>query len=759
VLKKSVLWLIPGSVIAAALVCAAPSGAAQTVTNSQSVAGWVSKATPAGAASSNTKVTIAIHMAVKDSAGLKQLVADVSTPSSKNYGHYLTPEAFASRFAPAAADVQAAKALLEKAGMTEVTVGPHGVYVSATATVGQLKSTFHISQNMYTYKGMTLRANTEEPTLPASLAGKVVYVEGLDDTTLFRKPRHESATMGKLVAPAGTKSSVLADGVSDDATASSTTAVTPPPVASNAPSPYCNTAFGSGELAATLSTAADVYGAQIPWLNCGYTPQQIQVAYGLNKVKYDGKGVTVAIIDAYASPTILADANRYAANHDLPKLVQGKNFSQIVPVGIFDVSPDEACGPYGWWGEQSLDFAALHGAAPGATILYIGARDCGTTLDIALINAVYNHLADVITNSYGYNGESIAPGQASMDDQAYMAGAAQGITVLFSSGDDGDLAEMNGVATGAWPATSSYVTGVGGTSLLLKNSKTGEKSEYGWGNYRDYLADATVNSAKSITTSGLVQITAFGYTFDDFAYYAGAGGGISLISAQPSYQAGVVPEALATTYNLASGFTVPLEAPQRVSPDVAMVADPYTGYLIGETFTIAGDPTNDAGCIKLTKTTEYCEIGFGGTSLASPLMAGVVAIMDQKRAAASEPTVGFANPLLYSYGTGGNGVNLSSAGINQIVAPKQPVSLLRGYTTDLTRVRVVTINSVPFFIDTTDPYALLVCDEPVCLGINEIFNFTSLSPPSFPGGSGTPAGYNDVTGLGVPYVPKLVNEE
>ena len=61
-------------------------------------------------------------------------------------------------------------------------------------------------------------------------------------------------------------------------------------------------------------------------------------------------------------------------------------------------------------------------------------------------------------------------------------------------------------------------------------------------------------------------------------------------------------------------------------------------------------------------------------------------------------------------------------------------------------MRVITVNSVPFLIDSA-PYALEVCGLPVCLGVNEVFNYTSLSAASVPP---TPAGYNDVTGLGVP---------
>jgi subtilase family serine protease len=134
---------------------------------------------------------------------------------------------------------------------------------------------------------------------------------------------------------------------------------------------------------------------------------------------------------------------------------------------------------------------------------------------------------------------------------------------------------VHGAASGSWPATSAWVTGVGGTSLLIMDY-TGKKAEYGWGTYRAFLNDATVNSVKSVTTSGIATTSAFHETFDDFAFYSGAGGGISLLEPQPAYQASSVPLNLATTLNLASGFTVPLSSPQRVSPDVAMVADPYS---------------------------------------------------------------------------------------------------------------------------------------------------------------------------------------
>lgn len=727
--------MIVGGLAAAAFACAAGlASAAGTTTVAGNVANWVKSAKLMGSASAETSVTIAVHLSATNTAGLKLLAAEVSNPKSKQYGRYLTPQQFGERFAPASADVAAVKTLLEHSGMSSVEAGPHGMYVTATATVAQLRSAFKVSQNLYSYQGRTLRANKEAPTIPAALGGKVLYIEGLDDTSTLRQPFHHSVTMGALVAP--------------DAK-SSTPATTPPPVAASNPPAHCNQDYGSGEKIATLTTAADVYGASIPWMNCGYTPTQIRAAYGLDSVSYNGSGVTVAIVDAYASPTLEADANRYSTNHHLPALT-AKNFSQLIPAGIYNVSPSESCDPYGWWGEQSLDVDAVHGSATGAKILFVGSRDCATSLTVAFMNTVYNHLADVVTDSWGNGGESIAPGSQSAFDQAVMAGAAQGVTVLFSSGDGGDLSAANGVASGSWPATSAWVTGVGGTTLEIAGY-TGNKSEYGWGTYRAFLTDVTVKSSTLIETSGVATTSNFGYTYDDYSFYAGAGGGISLLESQPAYQAALVPYWLATTLNLASTYTEPLPNPMRVSPDIAMVADPYTGYLYGETYTIAGNSIADYGCTPISKTEEYCEGAIGGTSLSSPLMAGVIAIIDQKRAAKGEPVVGFANPWLYSIGSQGNGVALHSA-INQIIAPTEPTSVLRSYLSNLNEARVVTVNSVPFNI-LTAPYGIFTCGIAICEGVDEVFNYTSEASAG-----GTGPGYNDVTGLGVPWVPKLINE-
>ena len=247
-------------------------------------------------------VTIAVHMALTNAASLKRLVADVSNPKSAPYGRYLTPAQFAERFAPAAADVNQVKALLEHAGMKNVTVGPHGVYVSAVATVAQLRTAFSVSQNLYSFAGRSLRANTQEPTIPASLAGKVVYIEGLDDTSMLRTPMHRSAVEGQRVAPAAAKS--------------------PPQTTHHAAAGGCGQpvsllqslvwrrdrdrrqSFHGGGCVRRGHSLAELR------LHAGADPGRL---WSEHSVKYNGSGVTVAIVDAYASPTLLADLQAYSA--------------------------------------------------------------------------------------------------------------------------------------------------------------------------------------------------------------------------------------------------------------------------------------------------------------------------------------------------------------------------------------------------------------------------------------------------------------
>ena len=171
-----------------------------------------------------------------------------------------------------------------------------------------------------------------------------------------------------------------------------------------------------------------------------------------------------------------------------------------------------------------------------------------------------------------------------------------------------------------FPTSSPFVTSVGGTSLAIGPFNNYE-FETSWGTLLDPLASS--GTAWQYTPPGLYP-----------EYYDGSsGGGVSTAFTQPFYQAGVVPDSLATA--LPDGTTSPV--PMRVVPDVSALADPSTGLLVGQT-TLQPDGTTYA--FSLSR--------IGGTSLACPTFAGIQADAQQ----AAGHVLGFANPAIYRrYGT------------------------------------------------------------------------------------------------------------
>jgi len=113
------------------------------------------------------------------------------------------------------------------------------------------------------------------------------------------------------------------------------------------------------------------------------------------------------------------------------------SFSELV--GHTYAQP-KRCEASGWFGEQSLDVEAVHATAPGANILYVGAKNCEIALYEAVQQVVDGHLADVITDSWGENGGDLleSPNVRQAFDNVLLMAAGTGIGVQFSSGDEGD---------------------------------------------------------------------------------------------------------------------------------------------------------------------------------------------------------------------------------------------------------------------------------------------------------------------------------
>jgi subtilase family serine protease len=584
--KRTRLWAI---VVVVALVGAAvPALAAASgrTTLKGSIPSWANAKNYQGAADTSADIGFRVYLGWNNESAVQSLAQAVSDPHSSSYGQYLTSAQFRQRFAPSQAQVGAVQSWLKSQGFSVEYTPTNNLYVSAEGTVAQAQAAFGASFGMYSVDGLSVRSPSSDVSVPSSLAGIVTGVIGLDDSAQF----------------------VFTDHTVGDA---------PPPAAFVTGTP-CSVYWG--EKQATGFT--NPYGTgTLPYTPCGYTPQQIKGAYGIPST-YDGSGQTVAIIDAYAAPTIVQDANQWSINRGLPKF-KANQFTQVVAPGTYHhPEKGQKQSPQGWYGEETLDVESVHGMAPGANIVYVGAPNNFQDLDAALNDVVDRGLAQIVTNSYGFDTELLPVGFIKPYESIIEQGVVEGIGIYFSSGDNSDESLVEGYRTTDWPASSPFVTAVGGTSLAV-GATNNYLFETGWG------TDTSNWTGTSWSPN------------PPGSWQAGGGGGVSQIFAEPWYQQGVVPSSVFA----AQGRT------GRAVPDIAAVADANTGYIVGETQTFPD------GSVK------YSEYRLGGTSLSSPLMAGIMALADQ---AAGHPH-GFANPVFYSL----------PGAFHDIVSPASTVAVVR----------------------------------------------------------------------------------
>ncbi|HEV3145079.1 MAG TPA: S53 family peptidase [Gemmataceae bacterium] len=233
---------------------------------------------------------------------------------------------------------------------------------------------------------------------------------------------------------------------------------------------------------------ATPYGSPGP---TGYTPAQIRHAYGFDQITFnngtvagDGRGTTIAIVDAYDDPNIANDLHQF----DLQFGLADPTFTKVNQSG--GSSMPAANG--GWASEIALDVEWAHAIAPGANILLVEANDASFANLLSAVSFAANQ-SGVVAVSMSWGGGEFS-GETSYDSTFQTPSGHQGVTFVASSGDNG--------APPSYPAVSPNVLSVGGTTLNLTGSNT-ISSESGW---------------------------------------SGSGGGISSVESQPSYQNGVVTQ-------------------------------------------------------------------------------------------------------------------------------------------------------------------------------------------------------------------------
>jgi subtilase family serine protease len=321
----------------------------------------------------------------------------------------------------------------------------------------------------------------------------------------------------------------------------------------------------------------------------GFSMKLLRYAYntsGLIEKGYTGKGFNVGILDFYGSPTVTQDLKDF----DRIFGIQSPPSFKIKPIGAYDPNLGVITG---WDGEIALDVESANAMAPGANItLYVANGALPLVAPISFIDSDKANVSSV-SQSFGIPEHFFNQLDAQfflfnayLVDQYYMLGSLKGITFLASSGDAGGSGYSAGPEGDLlYPSSSPYVTSVGGTTTYISNGTSGfSVKQTAWSNlpFVPFLVNV-----------------------------GGGGGGVSIMEPKPWYQA-----------SIPSPQTYPNG---RLNPDVALQASVYPGSLI----TLAGS-------IQIT----------GGTSEASPLLAGLLAVWSQYK----NTKLGLINPTIYSIG-------------------------------------------------------------------------------------------------------------
>jgi subtilase family serine protease len=307
-----------------------------------------------------------------------------------------------------------------------------------------------------------------------------------------------------------------------------------------------------------------------------------------------GKGQTIVVVDAFGSPTIADDLLQFDQYLGL-----GTPPLRIVKVGHVPTFNSGNGDMIGWAGETTLDVEYAHAGAPNAKIVLVEvAKEDIQHLALAVRYAVQHKLGNVISLSWGEPEQALGRTFVSSYSSIFSQAASRHITIVASSGDSGASGQdENGNfyrhPVASWPATSAFVTAVGGTKLNLNASG----------------ARAGLDKAWNDTYSTVVNNFFFG---NEGPNPLATGGAKSAYYGRPGFQNGV--------RNVTGN--------QRGIPDISMSASCSVAVNVFETFT-GGQGGWTASC---------------GTSESAPMFAAIVALADQ---VAGHP-LGLVNPALYA---------------------------------------------------------------------------------------------------------------
>jgi hypothetical protein len=504
---------------------------------------------------------------------LQNLLAAQQDKASPDFHAWLTPAQFGNRFGASKRDLQTLTAWLASHGFRVNRVTQGGMAIEFSGTAGQVKEAFHTPVHAYFVGGELHYANAFDPQIPAALAPVVAGINTLHD---FRKK--------PAIRVLGKASRVL------------NTSMWQPEFTFGGPAGVAHF-LAPGDFAKIYNTAA------------------------LYKNGIDGTGQSVAIV---ARNNInLSDVQIFRIAFGLPV-----NDPQIILDGP---DPGNLAGPEET--EADLDVEWSGAIAPKATIKFVVSASTNATdgVDLSALYIVDNNLAPVLSASFGQCEQTLGGTENTFFNNLWEQAAAQGITAVISSGDNGPA----GCDSDSQTTPASQGLAVSGLASTPFNIAVGGTQ------FNENGADSTfwssTNASDQSSVLGYIPETVWNESCADpnqcgrASLFASSGGASTLYS-KPSWQVGA---------------GVPNDG-KRDLPDVSLdAAAGHDGYLLCQDGICTTDASGQLVNAELV----------GGTSAGAPTFAAIMALIAQK----TNSRQGQANFVLYPLAAGQIAANCNSS--------------------------------------------------------------------------------------------------
>ena len=508
------------------------------------------------------RMLLTLSPSLQRKAELTRFLEQQQNPASENFRHWLTPSEFGAKFGADVQDIQRVRAWLESSGFAVGSVAKSGLWIEFSGTSGQVESAFHTELHYFRLAGKQYLANATDISLPQSI-GQVS--RGLVSLNNF--PKRPPTKIFKGIAGVDSQGHKIK--LVPNLTAAGNT----------------NTYYvAPGDFAAIYNTK--------PLLASGT----------------DGSGIAIAI--AAQSQIELTDVQQFRKIFGL----------KVNDPNIIVTGPDPGITTPADQQEATLDVEWVGATAPGATIDLIIAGTANSTngVDLAAAYAIDNQIAPILTYTYGSCEQLLTTAGNAFYSNLWQQAAAQGITVLVATGDNGaaacdtpgSLAALGNAVNGA--ASTPYNLAVGGTQFSDIGAEATYWSASNAANFSSafgYIPETTWNeSCDFLQPLGPTNCVFF--PNGNFSTLAG-GGGASRIYSKPIWQTGTgVP---------ADGF--------RDIPDVSLAAASGHDDLV-YCNSLGGTPC------EINSQNEVVGLSLvGGTSASTPAMAGILALVEQKNGA------------------------------------------------------------------------------------------------------------------------------